>query len=296
MALTLTHLKGDTYLIPSPTNIGVYCQESGAVLIDSGNDKEAGRQINRLVEQQGWPLKTIINTHSNADHIGGNAFLQNKTGCEIAATRGEAPFITDPAKEAAFLFGGFPHKGLRNKFLLAKPSEVNIITPSDGQIPGTSLRAVPLPGHYFDMIGIMTPDNVFFIADTLFPENVIRKYHLFYLLDIRAHLQTLEFLKNQEADLFVPSHGEPQRDIRSLVDINRDKVLEIINRLEEICSEPLNQEEILCKICEIYDVNLDATQYVLLSSTIRSYLSYLLEEGRLEYTFGTSGMLWGRVL
>jgi hypothetical protein len=45
MALSLVHLKGNTYYIPSPTNIGVYVDNGNVILIDSGNDKEAGRQI-----------------------------------------------------------------------------------------------------------------------------------------------------------------------------------------------------------------------------------------------------------
>lgn len=292
--LSLTNIKGNTYLIPSPTNVGVYVDNKAAILIDSGNDKEAGRQILRLLTQQGWNLKLIINTHSNADHTGGNAFLQEKTGCKIAATRKEAAFINDPLLEPAFLFGGFPNKDLRNKFLMAKPSTVNSVIPSSGEILDTGLTAEPLPGHFFEMIGIRTPDNIFFIADSLFPENVINKYHLFYLLDIRSHFETLNKLGNVEADLFVPSHGEPTSNLDSVIKANRSKIEEILSKVLGICAEAVSIDDVLQQICAIYQVNLNPTQYVLLSSTIRSYISYLYEEDLIECFFDNGKLNWKR--
>lgn len=290
--LQITNLKGNTYLIPSPTNVGVYVDNDSAILIDSGNDKEAGRQINRLLNLQSWNLQLIINTHSNADHIGGNAFLQEKTGCKIAATRKEAAFINDPLLEPAFLYGGLPNKDLNNKFLMAKPSTVNEVISSSGEILGTGLKAEPLPGHFFDMIGIMTPDNVFFIADSLFPESVINKYHLFYLLDIRSHFETLDKLSNIEADLFVPSHGEPSSNLDSIIRANKNKVEEILSKVLCICEDAVTIDDILMQICSIYQVSLNATQYVLLSNTIRSYLTYLYEEDLIECSFEGGKLTW----
>lgn len=292
--LSLEHIKGSTYYIPSPTNVGVYVDNGKAILMDSGNDKEAGRRILKLLNQQELELKLIINTHSNADHIGGNQFLQEKTGCDIAAAAGEVVFIANPELEPAFLFGAFPHKDMRNKFLMAKPSRVTSVIPTSGNIPGTELEAIPLPGHYFDMVGIRTPDNVLFIADSLFPENIITKYHLFYLLDIRSHMVTLDNLGSLQADVFLPSHGQPQVDLTNLIELNRNKIVEIMGKIEGFCTEPCTTDEILQKVCQTYDVTLNVNQYVLLSSTIRSYLSYLYEEGRVECLYEDYRMLWSK--
>ncbi|ATW25070.1 MBL fold metallo-hydrolase [Candidatus Formimonas warabiya] len=290
--LTLEHIKGNTYYIPSPTNIGVFVDNDQAILIDSGNDKEAGRQILRLLGEQGLSLKLIVNTHSNADHIGGNAYLQDKTDCLIAATRMEAAFINDPMMEAAFLYGGFPNRDLHNKFLVAKPSLVTSVISSSAEILGTGLHAIPLPGHYFDMIGVKTPDGIFFIADSLFPEYVISKYHLFYLLDIRAHLDTLERLRNMEADLFIPSHGEKQEQVDALIEVNKGKIYEIMARIRGVCHAPVTMEEVLEHMCTLYDITLNPTQYVLVSSTIRSFLTYLYEEGQVDCFFERGKMMW----
>ncbi|MCK5675127.1 MAG: MBL fold metallo-hydrolase, partial [Spirochaetales bacterium] len=84
--LTLTRLSNSTYYIPSPANAGLFIQNNKAILIDSGNDKEAGRQILKLLKEQNLELSVIVNTHSHADHVGGNEFLQKRTNCRIAAT------------------------------------------------------------------------------------------------------------------------------------------------------------------------------------------------------------------
>lgn len=292
--LSLVNLKGNTYFIPSPTNVGVYQSGSSAILIDSGNDKEAGRQVFRLLNQQGWELKLIVNTHSNADHIGGNAFLQEKTGCQIAATRLEAAFINEPLLEPSFLYGGFPGKELRNKFLMAKPSKVTDVISSCGAILETDLLAHPLPGHFFEMIGVRTPDDVFFIADSLFPEKVVNKYHLFYLLDVRSHFETLAKLAEEEAEIFVPSHGEPTSKLDTIINVNKSKIEEVLSKVLDACSPAATLDEVLQKICWSYQVSLNATQYVLLANTIRSYLTYLCEENLMECSFEGGKLTWLR--
>lgn len=290
--LTLQQIKGNTYYIPSPTNVGVYVNGKDAILIDGGSDKEAGKQILRLLDAQDWKLKLILNTHSHADHIGGNAYLQEKTDCQIAASKLEGVFINNPLFEPAFLYGGYPCKDLRNKFLMAKPSVVTEDPLSVEKLLENGLEVISLPGHAFDMVGLKTPDNVFFIADSLIAEQVIMKYHLFFLLDIKSHLATLEQLRTIPADVYVPSHGEPSPQIDALIEVNKAKVYEIITELIKLCLKPLTVDEVVQKVCTSYDITLNPTQYVLVSSTIRSYLSYLYEEGYLEAVFENGKMTW----
>lgn len=290
--LTLQQLAEHTYFIPAPANIGVYVTNNHAALIDSGNNKDAGRQIFKLLKEQDWTLDLIINTHSNADHIGGNAFLQKKTNCRIAATRLEAPFIQDPVFEPAFLFGGFPIKAMRNKLLMAPASQVTNVIPSAGPILNTGLEAIPLPGHFFDMIGVKTPDDVIFIADTLFPENIIRKYHIFFLYDIQAHFETLNMLQTLRATCYIPGHGNRTTELQSLITVNIEQIEEILSLICSWGQEPITIEELLARVCRHYYIELDANQYVLVTSTLKSYLSYLTEQGRIHVRFSDGKMLW----
>ena len=120
--MELVKVGEKTYYIKNPTNIGVYkINDEDVYLIDSGNDKDAGKKILKIIEEQGWKVKGIITTHSNADHIGGNKLIQERTNCLILANKIEKVFNENTILEPSFLYGGYPFKDLRNKFLLATP-------------------------------------------------------------------------------------------------------------------------------------------------------------------------------
>lgn len=278
-----------TYYIKNPTNIGIYkVDDQNVYLIDTGNDKDAGKKIMKILDQQGWKVKGIINTHSNSDHIGGNKIIQDRTECDVLSFGIEKSFIQFPILESSFLYGGYPFKDIRNKFLLAKESKVKDI---DGNLPD-GLECFLIKGHFFDMIGIKTSDNVYFLGDSLFSEETITKYHVFFLYDIKEFVSTLNKLKNLEGNLYIPSHCEATKDITSLINSNEQKVNEISNKILNYCKDELTFEQILKLIFDEYKLTMNPNQYVLIGSTIKSYLSYLYDEGKVEYEFKENRMIW----
>ena len=282
-----------TYYIKNPTNIGIYkIDEKNVYLIDSGNDKDAGKKILKIIDAQGWNVKGIISTHSNADHIGGNKFIQDRTGCPVYAYGMEKCFIEHPVIEPSFLFGAFPFKDLKNKFLFAKESTVTDI---ENNLP-EGLEYFLLRGHFFDMIGIKTDDDIYFLADSLVSEETIKKYHLFFLYDIKEYLKTLDFLSTLRGKLYIASHCEATDNILAIVNANREKVKEICDTICFLCENEITFEDILQKIFDVYGLSMNANQYVLIGSTVRSYLSYLHEEGRVTFQFKDNKMIWKKIM
>ena len=281
-----------TYYIKNATNIGIYkVDDSNVYLIDSGNDKDAGKKILKIIEENNWKVKGIITTHSNADHIGGNKIIQDRTNCEILANNIERSFTENPILEPSFLYGGYPFKELRNKFLLAKESNTKSI---EKNLP-EGLEHFSLKGHFFDMIGIKTSDNVYFLADSLFSVETIEKYHLFFIYDVKEFLNTLDYLSDLNGNLYIPAHCKATKDISSLIEINRNKVKEIMQKIYNLCEKEKTFEEILKDIFDEYNLVMNANQYVLIGSTIRSYLAYLYDENKLTYEFKENKMLWKQV-
>lgn len=278
-----------TYYIDCPTNIGLYkLNETDVCIIDSGNDKDAGRKINKILKENNFNLKYIINTHSNADHIGGNEFLQKRTDCKIISTEIENLFAQYPILEPSFLYGGYPIKELTNKFLMAKASNP---TSTINELP-EGLEYIKLGGHFFDMIGIKTSDDVYFIADCVFGENIVNKYHISFVYNVDEFLKTLDFVETLEGKLFIPSHANPCEDIKPLVKLNRDKVYEIIEAILNICKEPLIFEDILQKVFIHYNLTMDLNQYVLIGNTLKAYLSYLHNNQKLSVEIIDSKLYW----
>lgn len=281
-----------TYYISNAVNIGIYkVNEKEVYVIDTGNDKDSGKKILKIIQQQGWIIKGIISTHSHADHIGGNKILQEKTNCIILSNKIDKVFIENTILEPSFLYGGYPFKCLKNKFLVAQESVTSDI--KDNLPDGLSYFL--LKGHCYDMIGIKTSDNVYFLADSLFGENTISKYHIFYIYNVQEYLNTLEFLKTLNGNLFVPSHCEATTNILPLIELNKKKIQEISNNIYEICKNNVTFEEILKSIFDKYHLEMNEIQYLLIGSTIKSYLSFLYDQNLICFEFKNNKMLWKQV-
>lgn len=289
----LIQVSQRSYYVQSPAKIGlVKLGENDVCLIDSGSDKDAGRKVRQILDANGWRLSAIYNTHSNADHIGGNAYLQKQTGCRIYAPGIDCDFTRHPLLEPSFLYGGFPFGDLRHKFLMAQPSDAQELTQE--ALP-EGFQLIPLPGHFFDMVGFRTPDDVVFLADCLSSRETLDKYRIGFIYDVGAYLKTLEAVKTMEARLFVPSHADACEDIAELAQYNVDAVTAIGERIAEICAEPLCFEAILQRLFNGFGLEMNYQQYALVGSTVRSYLSWLKESGRIGARFEDGMLLWERV-
>ncbi|MCR9096483.1 MAG: hydroxyacylglutathione hydrolase [bacterium] len=95
------------------------------------------------LQEKGWSLTHIWNTHWHPDHTGGNQELQEKTGCAILGPRNERDRVpgieTELGEGSTFAFGAH------------------------------EVRVFDVPGHTAGHIAYWLPeDSVAFVGDTLF--------------------------------------------------------------------------------------------------------------------------------
>lgn len=286
----LIQVNTNSYYIQSPAKIGIVkLSDTDVCLIDSGSDKDAGKKVKKILDANGWKLTAIYNTHSHADHIGGNKYLQTQTGCKIYAPSIECDFTNHPLLEPTFLYGGNPPKDLRHKFLMAQESLAENLLQ---EVLPSALHLISLPGHSFDMVGFQTTDDVIYLADCLSSKETLEKYQISFIYDVAAYLDTLEMVKKLQAVMFIPAHADSTVEIASLAQMNIDKVHEIADKILTICKKPTTMEIIMQQLFFAYDLEMNFEQHVLVGSTIRSYLTWLKDTGHIDVVFEDGLLKW----
>jgi len=286
------------YYIPGHTNIGVIKHGENVILIDSGLDDESGKRILRALKENGLSAEALINTHSHADHCGGNKYIKERTSVEIYAPEIESAVIQAPYLEPFYLFSGAdPPKDLQNRFLMAKPSEVDHVIKNEKCLlfDDVELRIIPLPGHMPKQIGIEY-GNVLFCADSVFSEDVVRKYKIPFYCNIDDTRETLMFLRNSQYKFYIPSHAEPSNSVRNLVDLNLEAIENVEKCILDGFCEAKTTDRVLKDLCDHYQINIKGLQqYFLLNTAVSAYLSSLNKRGILDVGVHDNTLLWIRV-
>lgn len=289
----LIALSEHDYYIDCPAKIGLVCTVDGNVVaIDSGSDKDAAKKVLRHIDANGWHLTAVLVTHSHADHIGGCKLMQDRTGCHVYAPGLEEAYTDHPELEAMTLWGGMPFRDLKNKFLMAQACNAEPLT---ADVLPEGMEIISLPGHCFSMVGFRTADGNVFLADCLSSEETLQKYGIGYLWNPGEYLATLEQVKTMQAVKFVPAHAPVTDNIAPLAQCNIDAVNGTVEKLMEILSQPVTFEDALQQLFAAYNLTMNAQQYVLIGSTLRSFLSWLHSEGKAVFAFENNRMLWHTV-
>src|SRR6266849_2769315 len=164
--MQLLRLGEHTWVMQGGANIGLIAYEGRCLIIDSGMDKEVGRDILNQVKKLGLTPTALLVTHAHADHFGGAHYLVRQTSLHVYATRVEAAVMSGPILEPLYLFSGAqPPRELQHKFLLAKPCQADVILEgNEHTLDQISLDVIALPGHSTEQVGVAF-GNALFVGD-----------------------------------------------------------------------------------------------------------------------------------
>ena len=161
-----------------------------------------------------------------------------------------------------------------NPFYGIQPSETEIIT--EDNIP-EGFEIISLSGHGFDMIGVRTPDDVLFLADSVISVSTWENYKLPFFHNVNKAMATLSGIKDIKAALFLPSHNPPVEDIAELAEYNLEKLKEKKRMILELC-ENKSFEELFDLTMKREELEIKMPKYCMYAVMVKNLLQSLIED------------------
>ncbi len=294
----LINIKGNTYIIPGSAMIGVIkTNNRECILIDTGLEASVAKRILKTLDAYALTPRAIINTHSHADHCGGNRHIQKVFGCMAYASQYEGAIIINPEIEALYLTGAVPPKPLRSKLIISEQTlHMTFLEPEKHTIEGAQIDLIPLPGHSPGQYGVLTEDNALFYGDALVPAYVFSKYKIPFVTDIDAALASIEWIAATGADICIGAHEGVVDDISSLCNANRVGILQGREIIYGLLESPMLREAVLQKLYQKWpSIPINPVGWCTMLTGVSACLYSLHKQGRIELIIKDGAMLWGRL-
>lgn len=196
----------------SSNNVLLFEGES-ATLVDSGYAGHAPQTVG-LVEsalaarRAAARLDRLINTHSHADHIGGNAALRARFACRIMIPAGIERMVSEWDTDA-LLLDATTHRGDRFAH------DAVIEAGSEFAMGGLSWQALAAPGHDMEaLIYYCRERRILISGDALWQDGfgIIFGDLMGGAEALPATRTTLEMIGRLAVDLVIPGHGAAFED------------------------------------------------------------------------------------
>lgn len=294
--MPLIPLGSGVLYFPSAVNsVVIEDGQGGALLVDTGLDESHARKLLKAVEETNLKPVGILNTHSHADHYGGNAFiLKRLPDLPVFAPPIEASIMQNSMLEPLYLFGACPPSELQTKFLLAPSTPAQVIQSGTQTLQGVDVELIETPGHAVQMYAVRVGD-VLYAADALAGPDNLQKHPLTFCVDSAQQKASARKLTDLEGvRVVLPGHGEPTANLRELAELN----VQAYERTTQAVLKAVQQgeatvDELLARVCHALGVQMsNAPAVVLNRSVISSHLVELRNSGQVMLKVSENKLLF----
>lgn len=277
----LIPLAPGAFLFAAAVNSLVFTQGEGVLVVDTGLDQQHARKLLRALDEQQLTPTAILNTHSHADHHGGNTtFLKRFPGLPIFAPPFEAAIIQHPLLEPLYLYGAHPPAALQTRFLLAPASPAQAVEAGPATLGGVTLELLAVPGHASQMYAARFGD-VLYAADALFGPDPLAKHPLTFCVDSAAmKVSAASLLDVPDVRLAVPGHGHPTDDLAGLVEVNLAAFGAVTGAVLAAVRDACTVDTALKRVCDVLGVQMTSPGAAVLNrSAVSAHLAELASSG-----------------
>lgn len=261
------------YMFESKTNVLLYINSSECYLIDSGKSNKMKEEIKKYLSDNNLKLTGIINTHCHSDHVSNNDI----TDCKIYASKLEKTIIENSSIQLDLLYGGRHPKFMEESFVASKSFKASDLKKIN------NIEYIYFPGHSYNMVGVLIEDKVLCIGDAIFSKDELTKIP--YVYDVQKFIDSLNELGKYNDKTVISSHCGIIDNLNELIDMNLSYIKKLLNEILSVCKTKKTFDVILETICKDKNIELNNNNYFIISSTIKSFISCLIDNDLLDTKF-----------
>jgi hydroxyacylglutathione hydrolase len=283
--MNIIKVKGNTFCINTGTlYIPFYkINDEEIIMLDTGW-KEEGLGLERLLEKNNLKVAAILNSHAHRDHIGNNAYFKTRYNCIIAMPASEA-LICSSAANLKLYFSGLALSDVKGQYghLICK-TDVMIDEEQDSiSLCGADFKVIHTPGHSPAHIGIITPDDVAYLGDSLLGYELMEEAKMPYAYILSEDLKSKAKLHDLKCSKYVLAHRGSFEDISKLIDDNINFYKARAAKIYELIRTGMTMEDIMEKVTTSLRIRVDSVnKYIDTERKLRPYVDYLYETGKLK--------------
>ena len=296
--MELEQVKGSTWVLKSWELIPLYrLDDHRCVLLDTGLAEQREELEQALQDYHLFPAGVIC-SHAHIDHMGNNAFLQEKYGTQVAMSLGEAGHQ-------------FSYLGLNATNYLLSQEDVRqspalrdtpmvadrIILPGEKTLSflGADFTILSTPGHTPDHICIGTPDNVLYLGDAMMTGRTLHHSKFPYAFSMQEYLDSMRLVRTVPADKYVVAHYGVYDEILPLVDMEARFLAQRMLDLLDLVDDYTTPKRLASAICRTYKIDAgDIRDMAYFEEASLAYINYLRGLGHLEACIEDNQIIYRR--
>ena len=162
-------------------------------------------------------------------------------------------------------------------------------------IPGTKekFQILDLSGHTAGQVGIVTPDGICFIGDSLLTTEEIGNNPIPSYVDISKTKISLDTLCKAPYSTFVPTHGRIlEFDISTEVFLNKQQLNMVEEAILMHLQMPRTTDELVALIFASFELEENVTNFYSINTTVKAFMEYLRKSSKVKVIYEKGQSRW----